>query len=147
MYSISNDPYGPGFPIRTSSDHSSFTNSPRLFAGIHVLHRLFPPRHPPYALIHLTIYPAIPCRIATKSQNLATGLPFFCCKRTILRTFRYAVHKRQSISSPLPTLLLFLYPSLLLPTPLGIDLPTSNLVELTGIEPVTPCLQSRCSPS
>jgi len=24
---------------------------------------------------------------------------------------------------------------------------TENLVELTGIEPVTPCLQSRCSPS
>ena len=23
----------------------------------------------------------------------------------------------------------------------------TNLVELTGIEPVTPCLQSRCSPS
>ncbi|MGR2930103.1 hypothetical protein, partial [Acidithiobacillus ferriphilus] len=27
------------------------------FAGIHVLRRLSLPRHPPYALIHLTIYP------------------------------------------------------------------------------------------
>lgn len=29
--------------------------SPRLFADYHVLHRLLPPRHPPYALSHLTI--------------------------------------------------------------------------------------------
>ena len=28
-----------------------------------------------------------------------------------------------------------------------LTVPVSILVELTGIEPVTPCLQSRCSPS
>ncbi len=44
-----------GFPIRTSPDHSQFAGSPKLFAGYHVLHRLSSPRHPPYALIHLTI--------------------------------------------------------------------------------------------
>ncbi len=44
-----------GFPIRKSPDQSLFADSPRLIAGYHVLHRLLPPRHPPYALSHLTI--------------------------------------------------------------------------------------------
>ena len=42
-----------GFPIRTSPDHSSFTNSPGLIAGYNVLHRLLVPRHPPIALSSL----------------------------------------------------------------------------------------------
>ena len=46
-----------GFPIRTSPGQSLFVSSPRLFADLHVLHRLLLPRHPPYALIRLTIYP------------------------------------------------------------------------------------------
>ena len=44
-----------GFPIRTSSDQSLFTNSPRLIAGYNVLHRLLVPRHPPIALSSLSI--------------------------------------------------------------------------------------------
>ena len=43
-----------GFPIRTSSDQSSFTNSPWLIAGYNVLHRLLVPRHPPIALSSLS---------------------------------------------------------------------------------------------
>ena len=46
---------GPGFPIRTSPDQSSFASSPGLNAGCHVLHRLSSPRHPPHALIRLTL--------------------------------------------------------------------------------------------
>ena len=42
-----------GFPIRTSSDHSSVDSSPRPIAASHVLHRLLMPRHPPCALKHL----------------------------------------------------------------------------------------------
>ena len=53
-----------GFPIRTSSDHSSFANSPRLIAGYNVLLRLLMPRHPPSALKHLT----------TKSQRCSRPL-------------------------------------------------------------------------
>ncbi len=45
----------PGFPIRKSAGQSVFANSPRLIACYNVLHRLLLPRHPPYALIHLTI--------------------------------------------------------------------------------------------
>jgi hypothetical protein len=44
----------PGFPIRTSWDHSSVDNSPRPIAASHVLHRLLVPRHPPSALGNLT---------------------------------------------------------------------------------------------
>ena len=43
-----------GFPIRTSTDQSSFTNSPWLIAGYNVLHRLLMPRHPPTALSSLS---------------------------------------------------------------------------------------------
>ena len=43
-----------GFPIRTSSDHGSLANSPRLIAGCNVLLRLLVPRHPPCALKNLT---------------------------------------------------------------------------------------------
>ena len=49
-----------GFPIRISLDHSSFANSPTLFAGLHVLLRLSSPRHPPDALIHLTLSFEVP---------------------------------------------------------------------------------------
>ena len=42
-----------GFPIRRSTDRSSFTNSPWLIAGYNVLHRLLMPRHPPTALSSL----------------------------------------------------------------------------------------------
>jgi hypothetical protein len=44
-----------GFPIRKSSDQSSFASSPKLIAGYHVLRRLSSPRHPPHALSHLTL--------------------------------------------------------------------------------------------
>ena len=53
MYSARSDPCGPGFPIRTSPDHSSVGSSPRLFAASYVLHRLLMPRHPPCALNNL----------------------------------------------------------------------------------------------
>ena len=46
---------GPGFPIRKSADQRPFAGSPQLIAGCHVLHRLSLPRHPPHALIRLTL--------------------------------------------------------------------------------------------
>jgi hypothetical protein len=54
MHSDTDDPFGPGFPIRTSQDQSSVTSSPGLIAGSNVLHRLSTPRHPPCALNNLT---------------------------------------------------------------------------------------------
>ena len=55
MYSAGSDPCGPGFPIRKSADQRPFAGSPQLIAGCHVLHRLSLPRHPPHALIRLTL--------------------------------------------------------------------------------------------
>jgi hypothetical protein len=57
MYSVKGYWLSPvGFPIRTSPDQSLVADSPKLFAGSNVLHRLQLPRHPPCALIRLTIY-------------------------------------------------------------------------------------------
>src|SRR6187397_1991499 len=55
MYSVWDRAEALGCPIRKSTDRSLFASSPWLIAGYNVLHRLVPPRHPPYALIHLTI--------------------------------------------------------------------------------------------
>ena len=44
-----------GFPIRKSPGQSLFVSLPKLIADYYVLHRLMPPRHPPHALIHLTL--------------------------------------------------------------------------------------------
>ena len=49
----------PGFPIRTSPGHSSFDNSPELFAVCYVLLRLSAPRHPPCALHSLISIPLL----------------------------------------------------------------------------------------
>ena len=43
----------PGFPIRRSQDQTLVSSSLGLIAGIHVLHRLSTPRHPPHALVRL----------------------------------------------------------------------------------------------
>ena len=45
--------------------------SPRLFAACHVLHRLLAPRHPPNALVSLTIQPPIrPHAVPNRATNL-----------------------------------------------------------------------------
>ena len=44
-----------GFPIRKSPDQCLFSDSPRLIAAVHVLHRLLMPRHPPCALVLLSL--------------------------------------------------------------------------------------------
>ncbi len=57
MYSPPDDAAlpAPGFPIRRSAGQRLFSASPRLIAAVHVLHRLLVPRHPPCALLILTV--------------------------------------------------------------------------------------------
>ena len=62
-----------GFPIRKSSDHGSFANSPRLIAGYYVLLRLLVPRHPPCALINLTTKIIQRCSRPLCSSQATTG--------------------------------------------------------------------------
>ena len=66
MHSVTDDPYGPGFPIRKSQDQSSVTSSPGHIAGSNVLHRLSTPRHPPCALG--------PVIIPTRHRRIGTSL-------------------------------------------------------------------------
>ena len=47
--------YPVGFPHSEISGSQSVSDSPELIAAVHVLHRLPPPRHPPYALCSLTV--------------------------------------------------------------------------------------------
>src|SRR5215217_1856987 len=46
-----------GFPIREPTDHRLFSAYPWLIAAVHALHRLLVPRHPPCALLILTVIP------------------------------------------------------------------------------------------
>ena len=69
MHSDTDDPCGPGFPIRTSQDQSSVTSSPGLIAGSNVLHRLSTPRHPPCALSSLTVPTSTRSQGRERSRN------------------------------------------------------------------------------
>ena len=53
MDSSDDDPKGPGFPIRRSTDQRVLAPPQWLIATCYVLHRLSVPRHPPNALIAL----------------------------------------------------------------------------------------------
>jgi hypothetical protein len=56
MYSPQADGHSPaGFPHSDISGSAPVSGSPELFAAVHVLHRLWLPRHPPYALRSLTL--------------------------------------------------------------------------------------------
>src|SRR6204780_4926262 len=63
-----------GFPIRKSPDQSLVAGSPGLIAGSNVLHRLLVPRHPPCALINLTL--GTTCYFCRKQKMLASTMQF-----------------------------------------------------------------------
>lgn len=65
-----------GFPIRTSRYHCFIASFSALFAGLHVLPRLSSPRHPPDALIYLTLSFEVP-------------VDFVCLALTTRTNFRY----------------------------------------------------------
>ena len=48
-----------GFPHSDISGSMDICSSPKLFAAYHVFHRLLVPRHPPCALLRLTLLPVI----------------------------------------------------------------------------------------
>ena len=161
------------WPKRAGLPHSEIRGSkgarpsPRLFAACHVLHRLSVPRHPPNALTRLIQGPAAahrektPCprhrEASTYTQHscyppgrppgsrppgLATprpGNPKPAASRIPIHNVKEQVsgigHQgSEKASRPWPV------PTRFVPR-------IASLVEPTGIEPATPCLQSRCSPS
>ena len=135
-------------------------SSPWLIAACHVLLRLLMPRHSPCALISLTswtifivlvLYQEL-CRpqilvhcsfcypnLWLKSTKICTLLPLLLLARNFLLCFHCSVFKVQvfcSLSRPDWNALFRTLQSKL-----------KNMVEISGIEPLTPCLQGRCSPS
>src|SRR4051812_47460905 len=58
-----------GFPHSDIRGSTIARISPRLFAACHVLHRLLAPRHPPNALVTLTIQPQAPARSTKPRQT------------------------------------------------------------------------------
>ena len=103
--------------IRGSKDICSY---PRLIAAYHVLHRLHEPRHPPCALIHFL----------GRCRRNNGGISYFqlCPAKSGNTSFlSFTLQFRVSICQRSLFLLL------------------KETVENNGFEPLTPCLQSRCS--
>ena len=133
-----------GFPIRTSPDQSLVADSPKLFAGSNVLHRLQLPRHPPCALIRLTIYrnnrPATQPQIhlvgtaprprrAVPHTGYTLDSPYVCCTTHILR--RPQKHHTSAI---------FRYhTSTLLKNTLSVEPRLEHAAARSSLEPGYPC--------
>ena len=124
MYSPCADGFYPaGFPHSEISGSKPVSGSPELIAAVHVLRRLWLPRHPPYALRSLTLFPKARFEIA--------------------RGIRLA-----RVSSVAPSFMLLpLDVSIQFSMNGGGTNPPKNLVELIGIEPTTSGLQSQRSPN
>jgi hypothetical protein len=76
MYSALDDAAlpAPGFPIRRSTGQRLFSTSPWLIAAVHVLLRLLVPRHPPCALIILTVSSSY-ARVAYEPASIPSRFP------------------------------------------------------------------------
>ena len=107
MHSDTDDPNGPGFPIRTSQDQCSVTNSPGLFAGSNVLHRLLTPRHPPHALGDLTMPTTTRLEYNTRGgsqHGSSRNEPVYMPERSRGGNYR---HRTGNITWPLKTISVF----------------------------------------
>ena len=150
-------------------------SSPRLIAACHVLHRLSVPRHPPDALLRRLIHS--PTRrdtmsAKTKPESVSSSCTCVFGQRRFpwastgrLRHAQFGNRPRYPRSVTHTTL--FTISNISAGQVSGelasshdpcsiIDRPgawprrpalASDLVEADGIEPTTPCLQSRCSPT
>ena len=159
-----------GYPLRGGFPHSDIRGSsiarisPRLIAACHVLHRLLAPRHPPNALIALNHHHhphAGPKPTRTPSQRHAQASSAWndsSCQnsaqphslthitnqsRFTCQTTRHDPHPRQGAPRPAANSVMQRSPA---PGPAR-ERDTSKTLETVGIEPTTPCLQSRCSPT
>ncbi len=101
-----------GFPIRKSSDHSSFISSPRLIADYDVLLRLQMPRHPPFALRNLKSHefkkpPAKrrrrPMISRTQPRKATSYVSCETVRRLSLRCSRPLCSSQQTTRTPTPT--------------------------------------------
>ena len=106
----------------------------------------------PYSLDHIS--PSIHLEVCHR-QDDKHGLPFLNCQRTNVLTpsSEWAVINSTLLPTPQSVIqhCTLHHPSSLHPPPQrparALCGPSIPVVELTGLEPVTPCLQSRCSPN
>ncbi len=145
-----------GFPHSDIHGSKPIPGSPWLNAGYHVLHRLLLPRHPPNALFALDLIRkeqgSFPCQKHVHSHAMTRR----SSRSVVLDLEQYRLRGR---TPGLPLLgrpaILMLYLSERCQNLVRLDGQTHpvglaiepDLVEPIGIEPMTPCLQSRCSPS
>src|SRR5262245_52832397 len=132
----------PGFPHSDILGSRPACGSPRLIAASYVLHRLLMPGHSPYTLSSLTITLLL--------IHMVFQQDLFSCQRTTPMTLSSANCLEDVEQSQLKDKTQTNYP---FANTLSKQIMVANgtrkrgLVELDGIEPTTPCLQSRCSPN
>ena len=143
MYSVIDIPELPGMgsPIQRSSGQCLFSGSPKLIAANHVFHRHPTPRHPPSALNSLAINIWPLCRSYKITGALKLKDPVFSFQRAAGNCPLSQKPKAENRNFRLPVLSfeLLRYPLVLLTN--------LEVVEVNGIEPMTSCVQSRCSPN
>src|SRR5688500_7609112 len=113
-----------GFPHSEIPGSKRVCRSPRLIAAYRVLHRLLAPRHSPYALSSLTV-------------EIESDVPASVCIHLAATTNPLILTRTACSNEKLPLQDIQLSKSELV----------ENLVENTGLEPVTSWLQTRRSPS
>ena len=148
-----------GFPHSVIPGSTLMCSSPRLIAACHDLLRLLMPRHSPCALFSLTSSALVSARHGQRILVLSE-----LCRhqqKFLLGSLFYPISQVHNLLCPL-LLALILHSALF--SFQGASLPASfkarskhpvpwvlrsgfDLVEIVGLEPTTPCLQSRCSPS
>ena len=164
-----------GLPHSEISGSRPILGSPKLIAEYHVLHRLLLPRHPPNALLALDLiqkktgfFRWPPPEDGSTDQEHAippartdARTSFTACDEAVwlvyLTWIVSCVAGRTCRPSPtgedahdtdvyLYVRCQFIQDWMAKPSALRSS-PLNRLVERIGIEPMTPCLQSRCSPS
>ena len=151
MYS-GQDTLAGGFPHSDIRGSTIARISPRLFAACHVLHRLLAPRHPPNALIALNT-PPTPVRRTKPHIQASAAEPKCPAILTLNPTNQSDSPVKQHASSPSPHRNLRPASHLVMQRKAARvtarPQPSDNQphMETVGIEPTTPCLQSRCSPT
>ena len=138
-----------GFPHSDISGSTRMCRSPKLFAACHVLHRLLMPRHSPCALISLTNRQKMLSHppLLWFSKNYAASQKNFY--RSNCSCYPIIPHFCAPLPGRLPSvalLLLIIFHCSVFKVQILLRA-RARMVEISGIEPLTPCLQSRCSTS
>ena len=141
-----------GFPHSDICGSVDICSSPQLFAAYHVFLRLLVPRHPPCALISLTITLLHSVATVGRSELFSVcNLRYLCL---LLNDFSFFLRIFRCASDVLKLACSFLYKHLFL------DISVCSFqctifyyevfrlrLETERFELLTPCLQGRCSPN